>query len=470
MPLTRCSIFALSSLVGADRSGPNCHAGVRNAHPQGRCTRSSGPGRCDGQIRALRRDLGRDDFSVFEDGIAQNIVAFSRATAATPVTQPSDLQAGPAPSPAPNQIRSDSPKRTYLICIDNLHSSFENFVRVRKALTKFFSDEQGGDSQYAADCARLEAPCCGGFHPGPRRLLAAMDSKTLLKTIQDSEARNLATETDRFVHVVGAWCGGCECTHPTRDLTGPTGGLGCPALKAQVRSDLFSFSERASALNQNFLQQLTQIVSVMSTMPTRRTVVFLSDGFNRFPGQELYSILKAYGVNDSSFKFNPHDLQPQLEALLKLAVRYDIRFYTIDSRGLYTGAEVPGTGLGADTEGRPSSVMHEEMSVAWFNVDAMSQLAKQTGGQFFENSNDLLKGIAGRSQTAAKSTFWGQSGLLGYPIVSLGYNFNKARSRFVWIRLTGISVCFLSSIFNWKLDLNQGTTSRIRLIFTRKLR
>jgi VWFA-related protein len=160
-----------------------------------------------------------------------------------------------------------------------------------------------------------------------------------------------------------------------------------------VRSDLFSFSERASALNQNFLQQLTQIVSVMSTMPTRRTVVFLSDGFNRFPGQELYSILKAYGVNDSSFKFNPHDLQPQLEAILKLAVRYDIRFYTIDSRGLYTGAEVPGTGLGADTRGAPSSVMHEEMSVAWFNGDAMSQLAKQTGGQFFENSSDLLKGI-----------------------------------------------------------------------------
>jgi len=25
------------------------------------------------------------------------------------------------------------------------------------------------------------------------------------------------------------------------------------------------------------------------------------------------------------------------------------------------------------------------------------------------------------------------------------------------MRLTGISVCFLSSIFNWKLDLNHGT-------------
>ncbi len=37
--------------------------------------------------------------------------------------------------------------------------------------------------------------------------------------------------------------------------------------------------------------------------------------------------------------------------------------------------------------------MQEEMTTAWFNGDAMSQLARQTGGSFFESSNDLLKGI-----------------------------------------------------------------------------
>jgi VWFA-related protein len=33
------------------------------------------------------------------------------------------------------------------------------------------------------------------------------------------------------------------------------------------------------------------------------------------------------------------------------------------------------------------------MMTAWFNGDAMAQLARETGGQFFENSNNLLKGI-----------------------------------------------------------------------------
>src|SRR5262252_8013024 len=43
----------------------------------------------------------------------------------------------------------------------------------------------------------------------------------------------------------------------------------------------------------------------------------------------------------------------------------------------------------------------------------------------------------------------------------------RSRSRLVWARLTGISVCFLSSIRNWYELLNQGTTSRIRFTFTR---
>src|ERR1017187_5195062 len=47
------------------------------------------------------------------------------------------------------------------------------------------------------------------------------------------------------------------------------------------------------------------------------------------------------------------------------------------------------------------------------------------------------------------------------------HNPNNSRSRLVWARLTGTSVCFLSSMRIWYELLNQGTTSLIRLIFTR---
>jgi hypothetical protein len=44
---------------------------------------------------------------------------------------------------------------------------------------------------------------------------------------------------------------------------------------------------------------------------------------------------------------------------------------------------------------------------------------------------------------------------------------NNSLRRLVCARLTGISVCFLSSMRSWYELLNQGTTSRMRLIFTR---
>ena len=47
------------------------------------------------------------------------------------------------------------------------------------------------------------------------------------------------------------------------------------------------------------------------------------------------------------------------------------------------------------------------------------------------------------------------------------YSPNNSRKRFVWARLTGISVCFLSSMRIWYELLNQGTTSLMRLMFTR---
>ena len=45
--------------------------------------------------------------------------------------------------------------------------------------------------------------------------------------------------------------------------------------------------------------------------------------------------------------------------------------------------------------------------------------------------------------------------------ISRLYRLNSSRSRRVWARLTGISVCFLSSMRNWYELLNQGTTSRM---------
>ena len=56
---------------------------------------------------------------------------------------------------------------------------------------------------------------------------------------------------------------------------------------------------------------------------------------------------------------NSQDLQRELEAVLKIATRDDVKFYMIDSRGLYTQASVAGAG-----DRLPRAVVTQSMSAA----------------------------------------------------------------------------------------------------------
>ena len=132
----------------------------------------------------------------------------------------------------------------------------------------------------------------------------------------------------------------------------------------------------------------------MTSMPTTRTIVFISDGFNRQPGNELYNALQASSPGDKNFGFNPFDTQDLLNKVIRLAVANDVRFYTIDSRGLYTLGSLPGGGWDASHWGAPSEAIDRAvMNTARQNTDGLAELAHETGGLSFENNNDLLKGI-----------------------------------------------------------------------------
>jgi VWFA-related protein len=152
-------------------------------------------------------------------------------------------------------------------------------------------------------------------------------------------------------------------------------------------------------MNQKVLAELARIVAAIASMPTSRTVIFISDGFNRFPGRELYAILMGYGPKDRSFQLHPRDTRPELDAVLKIATANNVKFYTIDSRGLYAGANVAGNGFDASTPspitaGAPDSVISYVNSAARESSDVLAELARETGGVFFENNNDLMKGIS----------------------------------------------------------------------------
>src|SRR5690348_17240653 len=71
------------------------------------------------------------DFRITEDGVLQDIVSISTSTAENQLLDAPDARIPPrsGANSAASTLSSaaSSPKRTYLICIDALHSTFSNF-------------------------------------------------------------------------------------------------------------------------------------------------------------------------------------------------------------------------------------------------------------------------------------------------------------------------------------------------------
>jgi VWFA-related protein len=106
----------------------------------------------------------------------------------------------------------------------------------------------------------------------------------------------------------------------------------------------------------------------------------------------------------------PIDLESKLQAVIKAAVRTEVRIDSLDSRGLAQSSLAGNGTMDASAPGNrtvPSVIRHvpspnrggtllsdmdhEASSVAQQNSSGIEQLAQSTGGVYFRDSNDMPK-------------------------------------------------------------------------------
>src|SRR6266496_948943 len=90
----------------------------------------------DGRGRHIS-GLKAADFQVFEDGKLERIMAFSIESmipAPVSIDPPAPDVSGASGEVSKISKNPSDPRRTYLIVVDTLHSSFANFAHVRKVL------------------------------------------------------------------------------------------------------------------------------------------------------------------------------------------------------------------------------------------------------------------------------------------------------------------------------------------------
>ena len=348
--------------------------------------------------------LTKDDFEVFQDGKAQeltNFYWFTRQLAeSAPTPTPTAAPAVPQPTATPVSQVEPPPRepRFVAIYVDNENITPFNRNRVLNKANEFL-----------------------------RSYLRPPD-KAMVVSYQRSLKIQQAFTSDPE-----------ECIDAMRSLRTYTGG------RTEVNSSRKQIEESFSGTNQQstnmdraigdargFAREernnlmftigaLKETVAMMSGLPGKKSVIYVSDGLAMRPGLELfYGIQEAYSdasVISQTLELDATDL---FRGLVTSAAASGVTFYTIDARGL--GAE-----LGTEAENRVARSTLGA-SIARTNYqDSLVYMAEQTGGFAIINSNDVAAGF--ERIAADLGTYYS----LGYRLVPSGQD----RSHVVTVKVKG---------------------------------
>jgi VWFA-related protein len=362
--------------------------------------------------------LTQADFRVFEDGVEQKITAFSVESSGLPqVGIPAKSEPAPAApvamtsaattsaattsaattSAATTSASPQAPRRTYMILIDTLHASFNNFVAAREALAKLFQQEHSADSQYVVVALAAAPEMVLNVTSDPAAVLAVFRSKRFQKIFIDGQQGGLKVEMERFRRDLTETRYACDLANTDNVFK-----IKCAAGIQRAPQQAQAIAELDRVLTVGFLRQFRAMVAQLARARDRRTIVLISDGFQIEPGREALALINAFFPPASHCLapvdvFCPPNQMPstsrdEFEPILRLAAASNVTIDTIDSRGLY-GQRA----FDASNSGAPASVdgavgrTERDMDAAKGNT--LAEIAETTGGTAFHDSNDLFAGL-----------------------------------------------------------------------------
>jgi VWFA-related protein len=337
-------------------------------------------------------DLKQSDFRVLEDGVEQAITSFRVETsgeagveAAVPTAAPKAGEATPA---APKPASAARPRNTYLIVIDAMDSDVGSLYAVREALKKFFASEAPGDSQYGLFLLGQPSRVLVNMTRDPAVILAALDEKAALQIAAAGGAHTVAANDIRDLMRT------LDDARAASDQHAKGSGLLGQEVSRQV--------EHIAAVERNqtayVLGALRDLVRELSKGHEHRTLILISDGFQLTPGLDAQRLVEGYFPS-----LIPRDsvpgidrMQPEFDAVVKIAARANVIINTIDSRGVYTPAWTDAS-LGASGSATNPAIAANIVS-AMNGAQAehgltLTEFSAATGGTSYQNSNDLFAGI-----------------------------------------------------------------------------
>jgi len=337
------------------------------------------------------------DFQIFEDGVRQEIAAFSSDTAGS-VDDVAALSKQAA--------KHAGPRHTFVICIDTLHASPANAARTREALENLFEKEKSTDAQYVLIGIGRQLQVLQAATSSPLAILLKVRSTAFQSAMGGLDTAALSAQLQNIRTRMDEFCKRCACG--TR-----SGRQNCDSEVDTLKQSVDAEAQRWASATNALLEQFRKVVEELAKLPTGRTLILVSDGFNVNPRREFYRAVSAYLPNSPQFKLDDSkDVEPVLREALKIAAERNVTIDAVDSRsgataslassGSMDASASGGTGGGTSMLGtnRPatarigpvqSSPGPQANPAASDESPPMEQLAHATGGVYFHDGGDLLK-------------------------------------------------------------------------------
>ncbi len=337
-------------------------------------------------------DLRREDFSVSEDGVPQEIVAFDRVH--RPAAAPASPEAAPLPEPrsSTNQVLASRAPSPFVIVFDELHMSPPEAVRARAAVAEFLTNGVAAGDRVVLvgsyEGARWSARLPEGREALTRalgRLQGRLVGEAVRDRMSDYEAMRIDRDRDPLVTDVVM-----RRYLDTGEIFQETASPGNPATpqsdqvtgwRDQVLSRAAFVYARATARNEQTLGLVSRALLALAAERGRKSLVFVSGGLIQDPRLSVY------------------------REVVTEARRANAAVYFLDARGLSAAVTGMEAEVGTRTEFRDLGSWFTEARERSAGSEA---LAADTGGFSLRDRNDLGAGLT-RVGLEARSSY-----LIGY--------------------------------------------------------
>lgn len=328
-------------------------------------------------------DLKKEQFELRIDGKVQPVEFFEMVSAGSAHDREiwAKAKGQPVSTGQPAEM-NPSPGRTLLIFLDDWHMAADNTVRARDAVASLLNTSMGPNDRVGIFSASGQLAAMQVLTNDKSALLALLEKYNFKNPgVQDmgsppmTEAQALAIE-QKDDAVLSYFIGGILKT-PLEYSMGNCRQLGggmpsadfdgnCRRAADEARKRASSLAEMSAAIATTTLSSLRGLLRAAEDLEGRKLVFFLSDGF--------------------VLQYTRSDIVTRLTDLTTAAARSGILVYTLDSRGLLTGAPDVKTAAAPDMRGARMHMAANEISAPW---DALNALAVDTGGRFLKNTNAL---------------------------------------------------------------------------------